>query len=93
MPDSVLGSGDVYRWASGFPKTLCPPDQVSKSGKSCPRAFRAGDFNVRSFLPRACTWEFSWNPIIKLNIEHCREAEEGTLSEHLLNARRAGGFL
>lgn len=51
MPDSVLGSGDVYRWASGFSKTLCPPDQVSKSGKSCPQAFRAGDFNVRSFLP------------------------------------------
>lgn len=78
---------------SGFPKILCPLAQVSKSGKGGPQAFRAGDFNTCSFLPRACTWKFSCNPIIKLNTEHYKEAEEGTLSEHLLNARSAGGFL
>lgn len=71
---------------------LCPPDQVSKSGKSGPQASKAGDFNTCSFLARACTWKFSCNPIIRLNTEHYRETE-GTLSEHLLNAGSAGSFL
>jgi hypothetical protein len=80
-------------WLQDFPRYTALQTKCPSQGRAAHRPLGLATLiHAPSFL-QACTWKFSCNPVIKLNTGHYREAEEGTLSEHLLNARSAGGFL
>lgn len=93
MLDSVLGPGMCIDWFQDFPSYTALQTKCLSQGRVAHRPLGLATLIHASSFLRACTWKFGCNPVIKLNTGHYREAKKGTLSEHLLNARSAGGFL